>query len=327
MQFNNPYIIATRAFLLLLCICILTVTGFTQLPEQIDTTYLAETDTPANNNQRLWITGGTSAVFFSGSLIALNHAWYKDYQRTPFHTFNDSKEWLQVDKAGHTWSVYNLSKQAANLWHWSGLNKKNAVLAGSVSSLAYISAIEYLDGRSAKWGWSWADVIANITGAGLFAAQEFAWQEQRLLVKFSAHTKSYDASLTERTNDLFGAGLASGILKDYNNQTYWISANIKSFIPGAKAPGWLNVALGYGADGMLGGFENAWTDKNGNYQTRFDINRTRQFYLSPDIDFTRIPTNKKGLKVLFQVLNAIKVPAPTVMMDSRGKLKFYTLYF
>ena len=52
------------------------------------------------------------------------------------------------------------------------------------------------------------------------------------------------------------------MLKDYNGQTYWLSANLKSFFQGSNIPAWLNVAVGYGADGMFGGFENKWIDED-----------------------------------------------------------------
>jgi hypothetical protein len=78
---------------------------------------------------------------------------------------------------------------------------------------------------------------------------------------------------------------------------------------------------------MFGGFENSWTDKNGNLVTRYDIPRKRQFYLAPDIDFTKIKTNSKFLRTTFALLNAFKCPAPALMLDSKGKLKGYALYF
>ena len=46
------------------------------------------------------------------------------------------------------------------------------------------------------------------------------------------------------------------VLKDYNGQTYWLSANIWSFNKESNFPRWLNVAFGYGADGMLYGENN-----------------------------------------------------------------------
>jgi hypothetical protein len=60
---------------------------------------------------------------------------------------------------------------------------------------------------------------------------------------------------------------------------------------------------------------------------RYDIPRKRQFYLAPDIDFTKIPANKKWLKTVFSFLNSFKCPAPALMMDSKGKMKAYAIYF
>ena len=298
------------------------------LPDSINNPFTKDSvQSFSSKNNRPLIAGGATILFSAGSLIALNHAWYKDHARTSFHTFDDSREWLQVDKVGHVWSAYTFSRFAGDFWKWAGINDKKAVLAGSVTSLVYLTGIEYLDGHSSKWGWSWSDMAANLAGTTIYASQELLWNEQRIQVKFSTHKGDYDASLIERADALFGNTTPERLLKDYNHQAYWLSFNVKSFMPASKLPGWLNIALGYGAEGMLGGFENKWTDKNNEVQTRYDIERNRQFYISPDIDFTRIKTNSKSLKTLFSVLNCIKVPAPALMINSKGKLKAYPLYF
>lgn len=280
------------------------------------------------NTSRQWIVGGISVVGYGGSLIILNEAWYKNGERTSFHTFNDSKEWLQVDKIGHGWTAYNTGRAFTAMWQWAGLPHKKAVWIGGLSGAVYLTAIEFLDAHSSKWGWSWSDIAANIGGSALFMGQEFLWKEQRIQLKFSFHTSHYsDPQLEERADDLFGNSWYERMLKDYNAQTYWLSANLKSFFPKSKVPAWLNVAVGYGADGMFGGFENKWTDESGTEITRYDIPRNRQFYLAPDIDFTKIKTNSKFLRTTFFILNAFKCPAPALMIDSKGKLKGYILYF
>ncbi|MBS1575392.1 MAG: DUF2279 domain-containing protein, partial [Bacteroidetes bacterium] len=265
---------------------------------------------------------------YGGSLIALNQAWYANYPRSSFHFFNDNAEWLQMDKIGHGWTAYNTGKLSTAMWQWAGLSHKKAVLLGGLSGAGYLTAIEILDGFSSQWGFSWGDMTANVVGSGLFISQELLWQEQRIQYKFSFHRNSYDdAMLDKRADDLFGKSWYERMLKDYNAQTYWFSANIKSFFKQSNLPAWLNVAVGYGADGMFGGFDNKWNDTQGNPITRYDIQRKRQFYLAPDIDFTKIKTNKKWLKTVFTFLNAFKCPAPALMLDSKGKLKIYAIYF
>jgi len=58
---------------------------------------------------------------------------------------------------------------------------------------------------------------------------------------------------------------------------------------------------------------------------RSDIVRYRQFYLSPDIDLTKIPTNKKWVATLLEVLNIIKIPMPALEVNTLGEVKFHVL--
>lgn len=283
---------------------------------------------PEQMKKRQWLVAGVNVVGYGGSLIVLNSTWYTGYSKTKFHTFNDAGEWLQVDKIGHAWGAYNAGKASAAMWEWAGLPDKKAALIGVLSSTAFLTGIEFMDAYSAKWGWSWSDIAANLGGAGFYLGQEYLWSEQRVQFKFSFHSKNYtEPVLEQRANNLFGNPWYERMLKDYNAQTYWLSANLKSFLPKAKLPAWLNVAVGYGADGMYGGFENKWLDQLGNEINRSDIPRKRQFYLAPDIDFTKIKTKKKWLRTAFTFLNAFKCPAPAVMIDSKGKFRAYALYF
>ena len=55
--------------------------------------------------------------------------------------------------------------------------------------------------------------------------------------------------------------------------------------------------------------------------------RIRQFYLSFDVDLTRVETKSHTLKTLFSIFNTIKIPAPTFEINSLGKSKFHVLYF
>jgi hypothetical protein len=103
--------------------------------------------------------------------------------------------------------------------------------------------------------------------------------------------------------------------------------NIKHIVPKLKVPSWLSLAVGYGADGMFGGEENIAKDLNGNITfSRTDILRHRQWYVSPDIDWTKIKTDKKALKFIFAILNAFKFPAPSLEL-SGGKLKARAIVF
>lgn len=295
----------------------------------IDTSQAAPLSlTTSQKKKRIWLIGGLNVAGYGGTLLTLNRAWYKNEPRTRFHTFNDNREWLQMDKAGHIWTAYNTGMAATAMWKWTGMNTKTATWIGGLSGTLFLTGIEYLDAHSAKWGWSWGDIGANLAGSAFFISQELLWQEQRIQFKFSFHKKSYnEQQLEERVNNLFGRSWYERMLKDYNAQTYWASLNLRSFWKESNLPAWLNIAVGYGANGMLGGFENKWEDLSGNAITRYDIARTREFYLSPDIDFTKIKTGSKFLRTTFTFLNAFKCPAPALMLNNKGKFKFYPFYF
>jgi hypothetical protein len=279
------------------------------------------------NNSRKWIIGAGTTLAYGGSFIFLNQAWYKGYPRSSFHTFNDFGEWMQMDKTGHAWTAYNTGKATAAFWKWAGVKENTSVLLGSGSSLLYMLSIEYLDGRSAEWGWSWGDAGADLTGGILFASQQLAWKEQKILLKFSSHKKNYGPALNARADDLFGKTLPERILKDYNTQTYWLSFNWKSFLKNESLPGWLNVSIGYGANGMFGGYENLAKDKNGNVIfDRTDIPRYRQLYLAPDVDLTKIKTNSKFLRTVLFAANCLKFPTPSIEF-SQGKFRGHWLQF
>ncbi|MEQ1676870.1 MAG: DUF2279 domain-containing protein [Chitinophagaceae bacterium] len=284
--------------------------------------------TPEQKKKRTWLVGGANVVGYGGIMALLASAWYDQYTKTPLHSFNDIREWQQVDKVGHYYGTWIESRANNELWKWTGMERKKRIWISGLTSFAFQTTIEYLDGKSAEWGWSWADFGANILGSGTFVAQELAWDEQRIKLKWSFHRKNYnDPQLNQRSDVLFGESSPERFLKDYNGQTYWASINLRSFFPKSNLPPWLCLSLGYGAEGMFGGTENIGKDDNGNIIfNRPDIKRYRQWYLAPDIDLTKIKTNKKGVKFLLLVLSAFKFPTPSLEF-SNGSFKVNAIHF
>jgi hypothetical protein len=280
---------------------------------QVDTSY------SLSQKSRRIITFSTQGALALGSLVYLQSAWYSDYSQGSFHTIDDSGQWLQMDKIGHSATANILSNLNYRAYRWSGYNNKQATWAGVGLSWGYLATIEVMDGFSEEWGFSWYDMAANTIGVAIFAAQQLTWEDQRFLIKFSYHPTEF----AEMRPEVLGSTASQQILKDYNGQTYWLSVNPQSFSKNHKIfPKWLNLAFGYSGDGMLGGSSNVGEG----YDYR-DIPRVREFYFSPDIDFTRIKTKSKFVNTLFVVLNIIKVPAPTLEVDQNGKVQFYWFYF
>lgn len=292
---------------------------------------------------RFWVAAGGGAALYSASAIGLWQIWYKDYDLTGFHTFNDIGEWEQMDKIGHSFTTYLESSLIYQGARWTGLGPRPALWTGIGAAMLLQSTIEVMDGFSAKWGFSWSDMGANALGAGLFAGQELLWGEQRLVMKVSNSRPAYPVtpvfsptgggpSITprERAYELFGVSFAEAFLKDYNGMTLWLSVNPSAFLgTGASFPRWLNLAVGYGAENMYSGIPGGWTDDNG-LEFRVDpilFPRYRQFYLSLDIDLTRIRTRSRLLRTVFASFNWIKIPAPALEVNTRGGVIFRPFYW
>ena len=134
--------------------------------------------------------------------------------------------------------------------------------------------MKLLDGFSKEWGASWGDLIANTSGTFVFVGQELLWKEQRIQMKFSFKPSEY----AKYRPDLLGSNFLQQSIKDYNGQVYWLSFNINAFKK-TSLPNWLNVALGYGADGMYSG-------------NPFEKGAFREYYLSLDINLRKIKTTE-----------------------------------
>jgi uncharacterized protein YfiM (DUF2279 family) len=260
----------------------------------------------------------SESILASAALVGLNQLWYADYPRSNFHFINDNAEWLQMDKIGHFYSSYQLGRMGSEMLQWSGASKKKQLLYGAGLGFAFLTAVEVLDGYSSEWGASPGDVIANASGTALYVSQELLWNEQRIIPKFSFHTTQF----AQYRPNVLGSNLTEQILKDYNGQTYWLSVNLYSFSKGSKIPKWLNLAMGYGAEGMVSG-----NRENSNILLLPKTERFRQFYLSFDVDLTKIETKSHFLKTFFSVFNTLKIPAPTIEYSVNEGFRGRILYF
>jgi hypothetical protein len=260
----------------------------------------------------------TETALAGVALVGLNQLWYADYPKSDFKVINDNAEWNQMDKVGHVFSTYHLGRLSSEALQWSGVSHKNRLIYGATSGFVFLTAVEVFDGYSSQWGFSYGDLVANAGGTVLYVSQELLWKEQRIVPKFSFHTTEYASA---RPNVL-GSTFSEQMLKDYNGQTYWLSANLHSFFKQSKIPKWLNVAIGYGAEGMVTGEDDL-------VNTIFfpQKERTRQFYFSFDADLTKIKTKSHVLKTIFSLVNTIKIPAPAFEIKSAGASKFHFLYF
>ncbi len=277
---------------------------------------------PTPSKPRIYITSYAIVGLYPASMAWLYTQWYQNYPQSAFHFFNDNGEWKQMDKVAHLWDAYSVGKPIMKLFYWSGMSKKKSALYGMGIAYLFQTTVEVFDGFSSEWGFSIGDMCANTIGAGTLISQQLLWDEQRITLKYSFHQTKY---AQYRPNEL-GSNVLENILKDYNGLTCWASINPYSFMnKSSKFPKWLSIAVGYGAEGMTGGYTNPVKNEKGETLPAFD--RYRQYYVSLDFDLARIQTRSKFFGGLFKLINIVHLPAPAIEFNQRHGTKFKALYF
>jgi len=303
----------------------------------------AQKDSTSMENLRLLdrrqatLTYGTLGTYVAGS-TALYFAWYRQNPQSGFHLFDDSREWLQMDKMGHVFSAYSQSVLMYKSMQWAGYDDDKSIFYSTLLGLGFQTTIEVMDGFSSKWGFSYTDCIANVVGVTGFAIQQKLWKEQRLSMKMSywpvthsseiisSESGQFSIPLERRVDALFGSGV-EGFLKDYNGQTIWLSVDVASFIKDSNWPKWLSIAAGYSGENMYGGFENKWKIDNENYiLDPISYQRHRQYILALDYNLSAIRTKSRFVNTVLDLLNLLKWPAPAIEYNRVDGLQFHLLF-
>jgi len=279
---------------------------------------IAQDSSSINNARLITVISGASVAYF-GSMAYLQYVWYKDSERVPFEFYDDIGGYNQIDKFGHIYGAYLESYIGFHSMLWSGISRKNAIIYGGSLGFIMQLPIEIWDGMYEGWGFSWSDVGANTLGSLIVIGQELAFQEQIVKYKFTFSRSPY----APKANGYLGDGF-NEIFYDYNGHTYWFSAGINRVIKNDFIPGWVNFALGYSAGGMYGEFENKTYHRGVKIP---ETERYRQFLLSLDIDFCKIPARNRHLKKLLNCMFLIKVPFPAIEVNTKGQFKLYPLYY
>lgn len=260
----------------------------------------------------------TSIAAYGVALAGLNEIWYKDKPRESFHFFNDNQEWKQLDKFGHLYNTYQISRFGVHTFNKIGLPEKKAYFWGSMLGVIILTPIEILDGFSSEYGASWGDVVANISGAGLVYGQYMLWNELRVHSKYSFRPTSYAPLRPE----VLGDGFHEEIIKDYNGMTFWFSFDIAEFLPKEnRFPKWLNIAVGYGAKDML------YANDESNIASKHMLDPYRRYYMALDFDLSHIQSNSKVINTLLYAVNMIHLPAPAIEYNHKKGLIFHALQF
>lgn len=253
------------------------------------------------------------STLYTGGMTGLGLLWYKDSESQSFQFFNDNKQWLQMDKIGHVYTAYHLTEINYQLLKSIGIDPKKAMLYSSISSTALMLPIEIFDGFSTSYGASWGDALANSIGAFL-PYQQFLFDQNYIYPKFSFSPSPF-ADLRPNT---LGNNYAEQLIKDYNGQTYWLSTDFNIFSKNNNFPSWLQFSIGYSGNQMVYG------SPQENNENGYVANR--QWLMSMDLNLSRIEVEQKWIKIMFNLINKVKIPFPAVEWNGKDVV-LHPLYF
>ena len=306
--------IVVRFLLLVILVLQLANSGFAQ-QDSLQTNAVKTDSTPDNRPNYRMLRGifAAQSVLYVGTIYGLSKSWYKN-RLTKFTFQDDTREWLQMDKMGHVYTSYQIARHTAALYKKTGISKKQMLIYGAISGVLFQTPIEILDGFSPDYGFSTGDMVANIAGSAIYLGQIALWDEVRIQPKFSFHY----TSLAHVRPELLGSNRSERWLKDYNGQTYWFSGSPGTFFKNSGWPQWLSLSIGYGIQDMV----SAETSRS----IALGYRPYRQYYLSLDIDLTKIKTRSKFVKTVGFLANSIKIPAPALQFSKKG-VDFKPFYF
>jgi len=245
------------------------------------------------------------AAFVGGNAALYSYfkkAWWSG-ERAPHFFFRADwdENFRDQDKFGHMTGGYHLARGGDALLKSACISPKKALILSAAYASAFQLQIEIWDGLYKKYGFSYADLIANTTGTALAVLHET--HPKSLAIK---PTISYWPSPAMRNADNIPGELRTSL--DYTGQTYWFSADVNALLPEQAKPYWpafLRLSAGHGITD--------WIDP----RTGANIRARRKILLSLDFDAEKLPGDNRLWKTVKHQLSYVHFPAPTLQLTPK----------
>jgi hypothetical protein len=250
------------------------------------------------------VRAGVGTGFVAGNAYLYHYfkkAWWSG-ERAPHFFFKADwdQEFRDQDKFGHLLGGYHLVRIGHSALKEACVSEKKAVIWSAAYAALFQLQIEIFDGQFKKYGFSYADMIANTTGQALAVMQELhpSWR----VIK---PTFSYHKTLALK-NHPTGSELRPSL--DYSGQTYWFSADMSQILPdGAKQywPSFIRLSAGHSVTDWV------------NPTTAVPQRAQRKIVLSLDFDPEKLPGNAPLWRTIKHTLSYYHFPAPALELTPR----------
>jgi hypothetical protein len=281
--------------------------GIEVSPGRDSSTVLPTPACPLTSNQLAAVRAGVGSAFVGGNAYLYHYfkkAWWSG-ERAPHFFFHADwdQEFRDQDKFGHMLGGYHLARIGYAGLKEACVSEKKAIAWSAAYAALFQLQIEIFDGRFKKYGFSYADMIANTTGQALAVVQELNPALRAIKPTFSYH----------KTRALLNSEKGSIVSElrpslDYSGQTYWFSADVNQLLPDAAKPYWpsfIRLSAGHSITD--------WIDPD----TGNPVRAKRRIMLSLDFDPEKLPGNAPLWRSIKHTLSYYHFPSPALELTPR----------
>jgi hypothetical protein len=279
----------------------LVTSGIETGPPRNGVVSLPNASCPLTSNQLTAVRTGVGTAFVAGNAYLYHYfknAWWSGVRAPHFFFHADwDQEFRDQDKFGHMFGGYHLARVGYAGLKEACVSEKKAIFWSAAYAAAFQLQIEIFDGHFVKYGFSYADMIANTTGQTLAVMQEFHPRLRAIKPTFSYHET---AALR---NPPPGSELRPSL--DYSGQTYWFSADVNEMLPDGAKPYWpsfIRLSVGHSIT--------AWQIPT----TTAPQRAQRKILLSLDFDPEKLPGNAPLWRSIKHTLSYYRFPAPALQL-------------
>ena len=293
-----------NSFIIFISLCLLAKTAFAAADE--DKLYTTEKERqkvtfpgslkyfndwpPKKKVTALNITAaGTAALIGAGS-------W--DYCSSSFHFsdegwFDPDTKYGGADKLGHAYSGYVFTDIYSSIYkHW-GYSDDKAILGGALSSWSQMTLIEFGDGFSREYGFSWKDELMNTLGVGL----------SYLRHRYPSLKEKFDFRVEWFPSPAFRHGDRT-VFTDYSGQKYLVALKPDGFL---KTDNSLIKAVEF----HIGYYSRGYAENE-----RYFSSKNRYTYVGVGLNVTYLLEKLTGHRA-WGIFNYVQVPFTYIPFSSK----------
>jgi len=265
---------------------------------------------PLTSNQLAAVRTGVATAFVGVNAYLYQYfkkAWWSGDKAPHFFFHADWDQWFRdQDKFGHMFGGFHLTRVGYAGLREACVSKNKALFWAAAYAAAFQLQIEIFDGHFTKYGFSYADMIANTAGQALAVMQELHPSWKVVKPTFSYH-KTQALKNTEN-GTLVGPSKELRPSLDYSGQTYWFSTDVEQILPTAAKeywPSFIRFSVGHSITD--------WIDPT----TGEAIRAQRKIVLSLDFDPDKLPGDWPLWRTVKRTLSYYRFPAPALELTPK----------